>query len=64
MTNCKLIVIGGQKNSNKEENHVIYKFYKIIKVKKINSNNFKYSLKFLSSHIKISEKILDMMIYG
>ena len=57
MTNSKLVVIGGQKNSNKEENQVIYKFYKIIKVKKINSNIFKYSLKFFSSHIKISEKI-------
>ena len=54
----KILVIGGQNNSNKEENHVLYKFYKIIKVKKINSNNFKYSLKLITSHIKKSQKLL------
>ena len=59
LTNTKLLVIGGQNNSNKEENEVIYMFYKIIKVKIIKSNNFKYSLKFLNSHIKKSEKFFD-----
>ena len=53
----KILVFGGQNNSNKEENHVIFKFYKIIKVKKINSNNFKYSLKLITSHIKKSQKL-------
>ena len=58
LTSSKLVVIGGQNNSSKNENQVIYKFYKIIKVKKINSNNFKYSLKFLTSHTKKSQKYL------
>ena len=55
----KILVIGGQNNSNKEENQVIYKLYKIIKVKKINSNNFKYSLKLITFHIKKSQKLMD-----
>ena len=58
LTTNKLVVIGGQNNSSKEENQVVYKFYKIIKVKKLNSNNFKYSLKFLTAHIKKAQKIL------
>ena len=58
LTTNKLVVIGGQNNSSKEENQVIYKFYKIIKVKKLNSNNFKYSLKFLTAHFKKAKKIL------
>ena len=58
LTNNKFVVIGGQNNANKEESQVIFKFYKIIKVKKINSNNLKYSLKFLNSHIKKNQKLL------
>ena len=58
LTSNKLVVIGGQNNSNKEESHVIYKFYKIIKVKKANSTVIKYSLKFLNEHIKKCQKVL------
>ena len=58
LTSNKLIVIGGQNNGSSEESQVIYKFYKIIKVKKANSTNFKYSLKFLNAHVKKSQKVL------
>ena len=58
LTSNKLIVIGGQNNGSSEESQVIYKFYKIIKVKKANSTNFKYSLKFLNAHVKKSQKLL------
>ena len=58
LTSNKLVVIGGQNNSSKEESQVTYKFYKIIKVRKSNSTNFKYSLKFLNAHVKKSQKIL------
>ena len=57
LTSNKLIVIGGQNNGSSEESQVIYKFYKIIKVKKANSTNFKYSLKFLNAHVKKSQKV-------
>jgi hypothetical protein len=58
LTSNKLVVIGGQNNGSSEESQVIYKFYKIIKVKKANSTNFKYSLKFLNAHVKKSQKLL------
>ena len=58
LTSNKLVVIGGQNNGNSEESQVIYKFFKIIKVKKANSTNFKYSLKFLNAHVKKSQKLL------
>jgi WD40 repeat protein len=58
LTSNKLVVIGGQNNGSNEESQVIYKFYKIIKVKKANSTNFKYSLKFLNAHVKKSQKLL------
>ena len=58
LTSNKLVVIGGQNNGNSEESQVTYKFYKIIKVRKSNSTNFKYSLKFLNAHVKKSQKIL------
>jgi len=58
LTSNKLVVIGGQNNASKEESLVIYKFYKIIKVKKANSTSFKYSLKILNEHIKSCPKLL------
>ena len=58
LTSNKLVVIGGQNNGSSEESQVTYKFYKVIKVKKANSTNFKYSLKFLNAHIKKSQKLL------
>ena len=57
LTSNKIVVIGGQNNSMKDESQVIYKYYKIIKVKKANSSVFKYSLKFLNEHIKKSQKL-------
>ena len=59
LTSNKLVVIGGQNNGSREESQVIYKFYKIVKVKKVNSTTFKYSLKFLNAHIKKSQKLLE-----
>ena len=58
LTSNKIVVIGGQNNSIKEESQVIYKYYKIIKVKKANSAVFKYSLKFLNEHIKKCQKVM------
>jgi hypothetical protein len=58
LTSNKLVVIGGQNNGSSEESQVIYKSYKIVKVKKANSTNFKYSLKFLNAHVKKSQKLL------
>ena len=57
LTSNKIVVIGGQNNSMKDESQVIYKYYKIIKVKKANSSVFKYSLKFLNEHVKKSQKL-------
>ena len=59
LTSNKQVVIGGQNNESTEESQVIYKCYKIIKVKKANSTNFKYSLKFLNAHVKKSQKLLS-----
>ena len=62
LTTNKYVVIGGQNNVNNDESQVIYKFYKIVKVKKVSKNGdvaYKYSLKFLSAHSKKSQKLLE-----
>ena len=58
LTSNKFVVIGGQNNASKEESQIIYKFYKIVKIKKANCPNFKYSLKYINEHIRRCKKLL------
>ena len=61
LTSNKLVVIGGQNNVSNDESQVVYKFYRIVKIKKTSKTGdviFKYSLKFLNAHSKKTQKLL------